>query len=163
MTLRSSLSAGSSRSPMRNPVRWILSRYAGPMPRPVVPMLWRLSFTSRSSSIRMWYGMSRAAPAATNRRSAHLEPAFLEAEYLVPQRPGIDDHPAAQQAPHAFVQDPRRDQVQDVLLRTDMDRVARIGATLVAQHPVHIAAEGVDDLAFALVAPLAADDHPIAH
>jgi hypothetical protein len=92
-----------------------------------------------------------------------VEPALLQPDHLVAKGPGIDDHASAQEAAHAVMQDPRRDQVQHMLVRADVDGVAGVGAALVSQHPVDVAAEGINDLALAFVAPLPADDHAIAH
>jgi len=50
-----------------------------------------------------------------------------------------------------------------MLLAIGIDGMARVGTTLIAKNPVHIPAEGVHDLALALVTPLGTDDRDIRH
>ena len=133
------------------------------MPRPVVPMLLRLSRVSRQLVHALVVGHQQVGRGRDEQAPAHRDALLLQGHDLVAQGPGVDDHAAAQQAAHALVQHPRGHQVQHVLLAADVDGVAGVGAALVAQHPVDVLAQGVDDLALALVAPLAADDHPIVH
>ena len=53
--------------------------------------------------------------------------------------------------------------MQDVLVLAHEDRVARVIATLSADDHVRLLGEDVDDLAFAFVAPLSADQNHICH
>ena len=57
------------------------------------------------------------------------------------------------------MEDPARDLVKHERLFADVDGVAGVRAALVAHDPVGALGEDIDELAFALVAPLGADDH----
>ena len=76
---------------------------------------------------------------------------------------GVDDHPVAHHVQDAFVQDAGRDEVEDEGLAVGLDGVAGVVAAVVARHYLHLVGEEVDDLAFAFVAPLGADDHDVGH
>ena len=52
--------------------------------------------------------------------------------------------------------DSRRNQVEDMLLAIDDDRMASVVATLIAGHDVEVLGKPVDDLAFAFIPPLGA-------
>ena len=52
------------------------------------------------------------------------------------------------------MQNARRDEVQDVFLVANLNRVARVVAALIAHHHVGLLGQHVDDLALALVTPL---------
>ncbi len=69
----------------------------------------------------------------------------------------VDD---AARADHALLalQDPRGDVLQLVRLAVGHDRVAGVGAAVVAADEVGVTGEQVDDLALALVTPLGPDD-----
>ena len=56
------------------------------------------------------------------------------------------------------MEDTGRDQVEDILLVSDADSVARIRASLVARNDVDLLGEHVDNLSLPLVPPLGADD-----
>jgi len=64
-----------SRSTTRRPLRFILSSYAGPMPRDVVPILTRPGAFSAASSIIRWYGRMTWARFDTKRRPSTSRPA----------------------------------------------------------------------------------------
>ena len=92
------------------------------------------------------------------------EAALLALGDLLEQHLGIDDHAVAEHAAlAAAAQHARRDEVRDKLLPVDDERVAGVGAAAVADHDVGELGVEVDDLAFAFVAPLGADDHDIRH
>ena len=74
----------------------------------------------------------------------------------------IDHHTIADNREFA-ADDPRRQQRQLVADPVDDQRMAGIVAALVAHHHVGALAQPVDDLALALVTPLAADDDHICH
>ena len=83
---------------------------------------------------------------------------------LLEEHLGIDHHAVAEHAPlAAAAQDARRDEVRDQLLPVDDERVAGVGAAAVAEDDVGELGVEIDDLAFAFVAPLGADDHHIGH
>jgi hypothetical protein len=52
--------------------------------------------------------------------------------------------------------------MQNELVVADVNRVTGIRATLVASHDVRFLGQNIDDLALALVTPLAADHHQAA-
>ena len=93
------------------------------------------------------------------RRDLHA--LFLDSLDLGLQRPRIE-HDAVADDRRRAGDDPRREQRQFVGLAADDERVARIVAALEAHDHVGPAGEPVDDLAFALVAPLRADDRNVA-
>ncbi len=62
-----------------------------------------------------------------------------------------------------LAQDAGRDEVQDVFLLADEDRVAGVVAALRADDDVRLLGQHVNDLAFAFVAPLGADQNCIRH
>ena len=67
----------------------------------------------------------------------------------------------ADDADLAFVEDATRNETQDALHTLGDDGVAGVGAALVAHHVVRLVRQDVDDLAFALVAPLGPDQNRI--
>ena len=75
------------------------------------------------------------------------------------ERLRIEHDAVADDALRTRVQDAGRNLVQDELAIADHDRVAGVGAALVAHHEVGLLGQHVDQLALALVAPLRADDH----
>ena len=81
----------------------------------------------------------------------------VELVELLDEDPGIDD---AARAQHALLapEDPRRHVPELVRLALGDDRVAGVGAALVAADEVGMLGEQVDDLALPLVPPLRADD-----
>jgi hypothetical protein len=85
------------------------------------------------------------------------DPARLELVELLDEDAWIDDTAGPE---HAFLapEDPRGHVLELVRLAVGDDRVARIGAALVAAHEVGVLGEQVDDLALALVPPLRADN-----
>ena len=90
-------------------------------------------------------------------------PAVGECLHLVEQHARIDHHAVADHGGAARGEDPRREQVQGVLLAVHHDRVAGVVAALVADHVVDGLTELVGRLAFAFVAPLGTDDHDCGH
>lgn len=72
-----------------------------------------------------------------------------------------NDHAVADQALHAFTQDTGRNQVQNGLLTVDHQGVTRVVATLVAHDGGSMFGQQIDDLAFALITPLGAQDDDI--
>ena len=83
--------------------------------------------------------------------------AGLEVVELLDEDSGVDDEAGAE---HALLapQDPRGHVLELVRLAVGDDRVARVGAALVAADEVRMLGEQIDDLALALVPPLRADD-----
>ena len=72
---------------------------------------------------------------------------------------GLQHHAVADDAGHLAVQDPGGDLAEDEVRVADHDRVAGVGAALVANDQVGPLGQDVDQLALALVTPLRPDDH----
>ena len=79
------------------------------------------------------------------------------------QRRQVDDHAVGDHRDHVLVQDPARDQLQRVALAVDHHRVPGVVATLVPHHVGVLFGQQVDDLGFALIAPLGSDDDGDGH
>ena len=79
------------------------------------------------------------------------------------QRPGVEHHAVADDAELARPHDPRRQQRQLVDGAVDDQRVPGVVPALEAGDDVGALGEPVDDLALALVPPLGADHHHVAH
>ena len=74
------------------------------------------------------------------------------------------DHRAVPDHVHLLgIEDPGGNQVEGVLLVAHHDGVSRVGAAVVADDGVVLRGQEVDDLAFALIPPLKADDGGVAH
>src|SRR5664280_355719 len=72
---------------------------------------------------------------------------------------GIKHHPISDYAAAALTQHSAGDELKDELLALDRDRVSGIVAARIARYDVEAFGENVNDLAFAFVAPLRADNH----
>ena len=106
-----------------------------------------------------WCGMIRCASAEMSRREVST-PRSASPSISPSSTLGSMTTPLPITGVQPGRQDPRRDQVQRVLLAVRRDhRVAGVVAALVADDVGHAAAEQVGDLALALVAPLGADQH----
>src|SRR6266568_4095312 len=78
---------------------------------------------------------------------------------LFQKREGIEHHSIADDAAAAGAQHATRNQLQNKLLAVDDDSVAGIVSTGIAGYDGEVLRQYVDDLAFALIAPLGANDH----
>ncbi len=102
------------------------------------------------------------------RTARHLQlgardPARLEHVDLGEQRRQIDDDAVGDHRDHVVVEDARRHELQGVALTTDDDGVAGVVAALVPHHVSVFFRQQVDDLGFALIAPLGSDDDGDGH
>ncbi len=93
----------------------------------------------------------------------HLDALAAQPLDLVQQRPGIDHHAVADDRELARPDDAGGQQAQLVGLVADDKGMAGIVAALEAHHDIRPRRQPVDDLAFALVAPLGADNDHISH
>lgn len=84
--------------------------------------------------------------------------ALLELVQLGDELLRVQDHPVAQHARPAGVEDAGGDQVELEGVRPDDDRVAGVAPPLVAHHDVRVPGQVVRDLALALVSPLGSND-----
>jgi len=92
-----------------------------------------------------------------------FDPELFEAVDFVDETDGIDDDAVADDAHFAFAKDAGRDEMQDVFLFADEDRVSRVVTALRAHDDVGVTGEDIDDFAFAFVAPLGAYQDRICH
>ena len=95
----------------------------------------------------------------TNRLPSTLTPVARSASTSFMKANGIEHHAVADDAAAAFAQHAAGNQLQDELLAVDGDGVSGVVSAGIARHDLEALGEHVNDLAFALVAPLGADDH----
>jgi hypothetical protein len=88
-----------------------------------------------------------------------LHPLGPEAVHLLEEGLGIENDAVAHHAAGAGVQDATGHLLEDELLVPHHHGMAGVGPALVADHHVRLLGQDVHQLAFALVAPLGADDH----
>ena len=103
-------------------------------------------------------GQDDVGPVADEQPAADLDALRRQGVDLREQRLRVDHHAVADDAPHARMQDARRQQVQNELGAAHPHRVAGVVASLVTRHNGRVGGEEVDDLALALVTPLRTDD-----
>ena len=143
------------------PSRLTLSAYVGPMPRPVVPILFLPRKRSVTLSTVTWYGaMTWALAETTSRSSTPSTPRAEQPVDLVEERLGRDHDAVADHRGRARREDAGGQQVGGVLLAVDDDGVAGVVAAAGADHEVDGVGGGeeVGRLALAFVAPLGAED-----
>ena len=87
----------------------------------------------------------------------------LQGVDLVEQRGHVDDDAVADHGDHMRVQHAGGHQLQRISLGADHDGVAGIVPTLVPHHVGVLAGQQVDDLGFALIAPLGSNDDGDGH
>ena len=87
------------------------------------------------------------------------EAGVLELVDLVEEGHGVEHDAVADDALAVGAQDAAGDELQDELLAGDDDGVAGVVAAGVAGDDVELLGQHVDDLAFAFVAPLGAEDY----
>ena len=93
----------------------------------------------------------------------HVDARRFERLDLIQQRRRIDHHAVADHRLHARPQNAARNQLQDEFLLADEYGVAGVVPALIARHDVEVLREQVDDLPFALVSPLRAQDDDVSH
>jgi hypothetical protein len=79
------------------------------------------------------------------------------------ERNRIDHNAVADYAAFAATQNPRRNQVKNIFRAAMNDGVAGVVPALAPDHDVGLGGQDVDDLAFAFVAPLRADQNGVGH
>ena len=95
----------------------------------------------------------------TNRLPSTFTPVRAQRVDFLHEGEGIEHHAVADHAAAALAQHAAGNQLQDELLAVDGDRVSGIVAAGIARHDLEALGENVNDLAFAFVAPLGADDN----
>ncbi len=103
-------------------------------------------------------GKHQMGPIGNDQPSPDIDLPGVQGIQLLEQRGGIDHDAVAQNTHRVRVENAGGYQPQHELGGAHHDRVARVGATLVAHHQVGLLGEHIDDLPFALVAPLRPDD-----
>ena len=134
------------------------------MPRPVVPILFAPFASSRARSIC-------AVRRQDQRRIlGELQIGRRDVDALLPdridlleQRPGIDDDAVADDRDFLRPHDARGQQAELELDAVDDERMTGVMAALEAHDDIGALRQPVDDLAFALIAPLGADHRDIRH
>ncbi|MNG62431.1 hypothetical protein D3C79_206340 [compost metagenome] len=106
-------------------------------------------------------GQDQRAGRADTQTLAHRYAFLFQLGDLAQQGVRCNHHAVADQALHAFAQHARRDQVQHGLLTVDHQGVASVVATLVAHYGGSMFGQQINDLAFALITPLGAQDYDI--
>jgi len=99
---------------------------------------------------------------ADEQARAHIQASGFQALDFREQVGGIHHHAVADVASHAFSHDARGDQLQGRLLAIDDQGVAGVVTALETHDSSGVVGQPVDDLAFAFVTPLGADDHDVA-
>ena len=141
------------------PTRPTLSPYAGPMPRPVVPIRADPRYRSTTRSSARWCGITRCASAEMSSRS-HVTSRVGQSVDLAQQHLGVDHDTVADHRGAAGREHAGRQQVEGELPPVREDHgVAGVVAALVPHDVVDLLAEQIGDLALALVAPLGPDEH----
>src|ERR1051325_2862678 len=95
--------------------------------------------------------------------AVHVDLQLAQAFDFFDETDRIDDDSIADDAFLALAQNAGRNQVQDVFLLAQENRVAGVVAALSADYNVRVFRQHVDDFAFALVTPLGADQDSIRH
>ena len=128
------LNDGRSRiSPVRKPRRAALSTYAGPIPRPVVPIWAFPRAASCAASNSRWAGVINWAASEMNNRSGETStPASRQHFHFLHQGGGIDHHAIPQTADGLRMNEPGGDNVEFEDLLTDRHGVAGIIPAIVA-------------------------------
>ena len=133
------------------------------MPRDVVPIEIRPSRPSDIFSIMRCCGNSTCARLLMKRLPATFTPAASSASISLNSAAGSSTRPLPMTAFFPGTQNAARNQLENVLLLADEDRVPRVVSALVARHDVEPIREQIDDFSLALVAPLGAEDDHVSH
>ena len=131
-------------------------------PRPVVPILRGPRNRSVTLSRVRWYSVMRWALALSSSRDVSIPRASRRVE-LLDEDAEVDHDAVADHRDAARGEDAAGEQVEGELLVADDDRVAGVVATVELHDVADSSTEQVGRLAFALVAPLGADDHDRGH
>ncbi len=94
---------------------------------------------------------------------ADLDSDLAQAVDLADERDRIDDDAVADHADFAAPQNAGGNEVQDVFFAAVNDGVPGVVAALGADDDVGVLGQDVDDLAFAFIAPLGADENRVCH
>ena len=106
-------------------------------------------------------GQDQRAGRADTQALAHRYAFLFQLDDFTQQGIGSNHDAVADQALHAFAQHARRNQVQYGFFAVDNQRVARVVAALVTHYSGSMFGQQINDLAFALITPLGAQDYDI--
>ena len=101
------------------------------------------------------------AARADSQAVTNLDATRLERFYFGKQVMDIEHHAVSDVALHALAHDPRRHQVELVLVLADDQGMTGIVSALEAHHAFGMIGQPVHDLALALVTPLGTDNHDV--
>ena len=104
-------------------------------------------------------GQDHVSAIGDEKISVDLHASLAQRAYFFQKRHGIENHAVADHAAAARPQHAARNQLQNKLLAVDDDGVAGIVAAGIAGHDGEVLRQNVDDLSFAFVAPLGADNY----
>ena len=131
--------------------------YAGPIPRSVVPIFAVAGRRLAGGVEQPVVGEDDLGAVGEQQVRADLDALRADGRDLVEEGLGVDDD-AGPDDSDAAADDPGRKQMEGEVAVAELDGVARVVAAVVARDDVEAIGEQVDDLPFALVAPLAAED-----
>ena len=137
------------------PRRATLSSYAGPIPRPVVPIALRVHALGVEQLVVRQHEMRAVAHVES---PFDVDPVRDELVDLGEQLLRVEHDAVSDRAAHALVEDSARDLVEHERQVAQIDRVSGVRAALIADHPVGALGQHVDQLSLPLVAPLCADN-----
>ena len=150
------VSARSARSPTRMPRRPILSSYAGPMPRDVVPIFRSPRRASASNSISRWYGRIRCALSLTSRRPVTSMPIVSSSSSSANSACGSTTTPLPMMQMTLGWRMPDGIRCRTNFRPLHVHRVTGVVSALIPRDDAKMRRQQIDDLALALIAPLGA-------
>ena len=88
----------------------------------------------------------------------HIDSCFFQSLYFLKQRRQMNHHPTPEDDCFSFMQRSCGEQVEDVLFALNNDRVSGIRSTTRTCEDVKMRRQEINELPFALISPLCADD-----
>jgi len=101
----------------------------------------------------------QVSPVADHQATIYTHTVSLNGFNLTQQSFGINYDPVSDDRGLVLPHDTCREKLENILLASNVDGVARIRAALVSSHDVKVLGQSIDDLALAFVAPLRAHDN----
>ena len=87
-----------------------------------------------------------------------IDSCFLQSLYFLQQRRQVNHHPAPEDDYFSFMQRPCGEQVEDMFLSSDDNRVSGVCSAACACEDIEMGCEEINELAFPFIPPLRADD-----
>ncbi len=91
----------------------------------------------------------------------HINAFFLQDIHFFKKRLRINDNTVANHTDLVFVENARRNQMQDMRLIVKLHGMSGIVTALVADDNIALARQNIDNLSFSFIAPLGADQNPV--